>query len=320
MTAGPGWDGRGLPPGAQARIQRATTRPMRNSLTGVGGLTALGNGSLGGARFHPVGEVMGSIVEHIGWQGFGGCGAYGWGAGGGWGGPGGAAVPVVTSGGGYAGFAPYVDALYRGWDTSLHRMLLEAQGLGADGVVGVRWTWRRMDEAGNREFTAIGTAVRAASDLRPAHLFATDLSAADVAKLLAAGHAPSGLAVGISIGVRHDDWTVRSQASSWNAANTEIGGYTELESVVRHEARVRFHERAQRLGGDVATVSGMGLRIWEVEPAENHRDHVAEATVVGTVIASAPTAHLRDDRSRPAAGLPLRRMCSTDRRTRTRHR
>ena len=29
----------------------------------------------------------------------------------------------------------------------------------------------------------------------------------------------------------------------------------------------------------------MGLRIWEIEPAENHRDHVAEATVFGTAIA-----------------------------------
>ena len=98
------------------------------------------------------------------------------------------------------GFGPYVTAVYRGWDTSMRRMLLEAQGLGADGVVGVTWTWRRLDDAGNREFTAIGTAVRSLSPHRPAHLFATDLSASDVAKLLQSGHVPSGMAVGISSG------------------------------------------------------------------------------------------------------------------------
>jgi hypothetical protein len=35
-------------------------------------------------------------------------------------------------------------------------------------------------------------------------------------------------------------------------------------------------------GAEGAVVSSMTLRTWEVEPAENHRDHVAEATVFGT--------------------------------------
>jgi hypothetical protein len=29
----------------------------------------------------------------------------------------------------------------------------------------------------------------------------------------------------------------------------------------------------------------MAVRMWSIEPAENHRDHVAEATVFGTAVA-----------------------------------
>ena len=38
-------------------------------------------------------------------------------------------------------------------------------------------------------------------------------------------------------------------------------------------------------GADGAIVSSMDLRVWEIEPGENHRDHVAEATVFGTALA-----------------------------------
>jgi uncharacterized protein YbjQ (UPF0145 family) len=244
-----------------------------------------------------VGEVLGAIVEHIGWSGWGGCGWYA-GFGGGFqmaAGP----TGVVTSGRrtGYAGYRPYVDALYRGWDTALRRMLLEAQALGADGVVDVRWGSEHLDESGNREFTALGTAVRSASAVRPAHLFATELTAADVGKLFAAGHAPCGMAVGISVSVRHDDYVTQRQASSWTRANTEISGYTELVTHARSDARRQFERRMARTGGQWAIVSGMGLRIWEIEPGENHRDHVAEATVAGTAVVSSPRARLPD---RPA--------------------
>ena len=88
----------------------------------------------------------------------------------------GGATTTVTSGqaGGWVGYAPYVDALYHGFDTALYRMLLECQSLGGDGVVGVRLEQRHLGQ-GNREFVALGTAVRAAGDQRPARLFSTTL-------------------------------------------------------------------------------------------------------------------------------------------------
>jgi uncharacterized protein YbjQ (UPF0145 family) len=294
------WNGRGLPPAAQARIDRARSDGLRSSLLTVGGQT--GVQSVG---FDPVGEVMGCIVERIGWQGWGGCGYFGVGLGG-FGLSGLAAATVTSSAsGGYGGFAPYVDALYRGWDTAMHRMLLEAQALGADGVVGVQWTRTRLGQADTEEFVVRGTAVRARSQLRPASLFSTDLSGGDVAKLLHAGWAPTQLVWGISVSIRHDDYQTRMAAGSFNWQNVEVPGYTELVTYARADARARFEQRCVAHGGDSATVSHLSLHVGELEPSENHHDHVAEATVVGNSLvkfhkgSAAPT--------RSDVVLPLRR-------------
>jgi uncharacterized protein YbjQ (UPF0145 family) len=287
------WDGRGLPPAAAARMQRFQADGVRTSLLDVPGAA-----SVTGVGLPPVGEVMGCMVQHIGWQGFGGCGYYGPSAG--W------AMGTVTSGSGarYAGYRPYVDALYRGYDTAIGRMLTEARAMGADGVVGVRLTVEHLGQ-GNREFMALGTAVRGAGTVHPPRPFVTDLAGADVAKLLHAGWVPASIAIGISVAVRHDDYATLRQASAWGQ-NTEVSGYTELVQHVRADARHAFERHASRAGADGAVVSSMGLHIWEYEPGEGHRDHVAESTVFGTTIArfhrgrTAPT--------RALTVLPLRRV------------
>jgi uncharacterized protein YbjQ (UPF0145 family) len=285
------WDGQGLPPAAAARMQRFQADGVRTSLLDVPGVT-----SVTGVGLPPVGEVMGCMVQHIGWQGFGGCGYYGPGAG--WG------LGTVTSGSGarFAGYRPYVDALYRGYDMAIGRMVTEAQAMGADGVVGVRLTVEHFGQD-NREFVALGTAVRGRGTLRPPRPFVTDLPGADVAKLMHAGWVPVTIAIGIAVAVRHDDYATQYQARAWGQ-NTEVSGYTELVQHVRADARHAFERHASRAGADGAVVSHMDLHIWEQEPSEGHRDHVAESTVFGTTIARfargpAPT--------RALTVLPLRR-------------
>jgi uncharacterized protein YbjQ (UPF0145 family) len=285
------WDGQGLPPAAAARMQRFQADGVRTSLLDVPGVT-----SVTGVGLPPVGEVMGCMVQHIGWQGFGGCGYYGPGAG--WG------LGTVTSGSGarFAGYRPYVDALYRGYDMAIGRMVTEAQAMGADGVVGVRLTVEHLGQD-NREFVALGTAVRGRGTLHPPRPFVTDLPGADVAKLMHAGWVPVSIAIGIAVAVRHDDYATQSQARAWGQ-NTEVSGYTELVQHVRADARHAFERHASRAGADGAVVSHMDLHIWEQEPSEGHRDHVAESTVFGTTIARfgrgpAPT--------RALTVLPLRR-------------
>ncbi len=268
-----GWDGRGLPPVARARIARAAADGVRTSL-----LSANGAAGLEAAGFDVVGEVLGTTVMQIGWTGFGGCG---WSPG--FGGARFGPATSVAGRSGWSGYEPYVAAVRHGRDTTLNRMHQEAAALGADGVVGVTFTEERMD-GNKREFMALGTAVRSKGRVRPGRPFATDLAGQDVAKLLAAGWVPTGMAYGISIAVRHDDWRVRQQ-TGYFAGNTEIGGYTELLSFVRADARREFAKCAAQLGGDSALLTSLQSNMWPVEIGENHTDHVAECVVVGNSIA-----------------------------------
>jgi uncharacterized protein YbjQ (UPF0145 family) len=279
------WDGRGLPPVAAERVRRAAAGGPWTSL-----LTAPAAAGLEVAGFDPVGEVMGSIVQHIGWAGYRGCGAYG--ALGGWN----ASTTV-------AGYAPYLDALYRGYGTAMDRMLQETAAIGGDGVVGVRLTVDNLD-ARSREFMMLGTAVRARGNVRPARPFSTDLPAYDVAKLLRSGWMPTDVVFGISVGIRHDDWQTRQQ-SSWGAGNVEVSGYTNLVNSVRADARRRFAKHVHEAGAEGAVVSSMSLNTWEIEPSENHKDHVAEASVFGTSLVSFRTTGAAPPRT--LTYLPLRR-------------
>lgn len=275
------WDGRGLPPVAAERARRAAEGGAWTSL-----LSAPAAAGLEVAGFDPVGEVMGSMVQRIGWIGYQGCGLYGLGASR-WSGAAGATT--------FSGYAPYADAVIRGYRTAMERMIQEASTIGADGVVGVRLSLSELDGSA-KEFTALGTAVRARSRTRPGRIFTTDLPGQDVAKLVLAGWMPADLVFGIAVAIRHDDWQTRQQASSWMSGNTEVSGYTELVTHTRSGARLRFAEHVKRSGADGAIVSSMGLRVWSIEPSDNHVDHAAEASVFGTALArlhAAPAAPTR---------------------------
>ena len=261
------WDGQGLPPVAAERARRAAAGSAWTSL-----LTVPATVGLEAVGIDPVGEVMGSMVQRISLTGYEGCGAYptyGMGA----------SASRVSVG----GFVAYRNALRGGYAKAMKRMLLEASAIGADGVVGVRLTTTRM-QGNAREFTALGTGVRARSRTRPRWVFSTGLSGQDVSKLLAAGWVPVELVFGISVLVRHDGLATRQQ-TSWGAGNVEVDGYTRLITSTRAEARERFGRRVRDSGADGAIVSSTDLRAWSVEPSEGHRDHVAEASVFGTAVA-----------------------------------
>jgi uncharacterized protein YbjQ (UPF0145 family) len=295
------WDGRGLPPVARARLARFGQGSARTSLLSAGG--AAGVESVG---LTPVGEVMGCIVQHIGWRGWGGCGMYAFNT---------FTPPTITSGAGsrYAGYRPYVDALYRGYDTAMTRLLAEAAAIGADGVVGIRLGVASIGDAadGNREFVALGTAVRAHSRTRPRAPFTTELAGQDIAKLMHNGWMPAGLVYGIAVAIRHDDYATRAQRS-WTAGNVEVSGYTELVNHVRADARAQLEQRAARLSADGCVGTRVHMHVRELEPGEGHVDHVAEATVFGNAVVRfgrehstgpvLPVLALRPARSRPARG------------------
>lgn len=265
------WSGSGLPPIALERVAEG-----RRSGTWSSALSTAEFAGVRAAGFSPVGQVLGSAVYHLGYAaGYRCAGAW---SGGGWG------SRTEVSSGGWSAFAPLVRALYDARRTAIGRMVEETTALGGDGVVGVRLHVGPFP-AGGLEFRALGTAVRAGGDVHPKHPFTSHLSGQEFAKLMLAGWVPTGLALGISIGTRHDDWRTFNQ-TRWRSGNTEVDGYTELVNLARHDARHQLEGDVRRLGGDGVVVSEMDLDVRHREcPAQEHaHDHIVEATFLGTAI------------------------------------
>jgi uncharacterized protein YbjQ (UPF0145 family) len=293
--------GAGLPPHARSRLAE-----IRSSGTWGSALTADEFAAVRSTGFEPVGQVLGAAVYNLGFQG-------GYGCPGGWGGGffGGTLTtvsgdswntPTQTSGGGsWSAFGPQVQALYSARRAAIGRMTEECAILGGHGVVAVSLSIGAFP-AGGLEFKAIGTAVRAPGAPPLRRPFSSDLTGQDFAKLMLAGWMPAGLAIGLSIGSRHDDWGVRSQ-TAWGAGNAEVMGYTELVNATRHDARLQLAADVARLGATGVVVSVNQLRVHHREcPAQDgRRDHIAEATTIGTAIVPFSSSRA----TRPPASLAI---------------
>jgi uncharacterized protein YbjQ (UPF0145 family) len=275
------WSGQGLPPVAQARVDGIHASGTWGSSLSTDEFAAIKE-----AGFDPVGQVLGAAVYNMGYRGAYGCpsgvvfGSYNrlqprW-------------QPGYTSLSSQPGamYAPMVQTMYAARRKAISRMVAECAALGGHGVVGVRLSIRRFQFGVAMEFNAIGTAVRARGAAPPLQRpFTSDLSGQDFAKLIADGVVPVGLVLGISIGSRHDDWMTRSQ-TRWTAGNTEIGGYTELVNMTRHDARNELAQDVARLGAEGVVLQEMDLQVGEREcgAQEGARDHIAEASIIGTAI------------------------------------
>ena len=267
-----------LPAGGGARPAEIRSSGMWGSSLTSGEFAAIRS-----AGFEPVGQVFGAAVYAAGSASGSSCPAAGGSSGGGMPGPSAIQVPGQDSPG---SFGPLVQAMYQARHTAIDRMTTECAQLGGHGVVGVRLS-RGSFPLGGLEFTAIGTAVRApgaASGLREP--FTSDLSGQDFAKLIMTGWVPAGLALGIAIGSRHDDRTTARQAR-WGAGNAEVDGWTKLVSESRQDARLQLERDVKRLGAEGAVIAAMQLRVSQRDcpAAVGRRDHIVQATLVGTAIA-----------------------------------
>ncbi|MFE2579151.1 heavy metal-binding domain-containing protein [Streptomyces sp. NPDC059378] len=278
-------------PGAGAG---ATTRTPADG-TWDSALSAGEFAAVEGAGFDPVGQVLGTAVFNIGYTGVWGCpgewsatygtGTHGTGAQGtatratGSHGTGAPSSPWASS------YAPLVRTMYAARRLALGRAEAECLARGGDGIVGVTLRVGEF-QAGGLEFTALGTAVRARSRIRPARPFTSHLSGQDFARLVHAGWVPTGLAFGIALAIRHDDWRTPGRIVRL-AGNQEVDGYTQLVGRVRHDAREQLALDAAKHGGDGVVVDGMELKLRtsECPTPGNTRDLTAEAVLVGTSVA-----------------------------------
>jgi uncharacterized protein YbjQ (UPF0145 family) len=192
----------------------------------------------------------------------------------------------VSGQGGPGSFGPLVQTMDLARHTAVGRMITECAELGGQGVVGVRLS-RESFPLGGPQFTALGTAVRApgAPDGPPVP-FTSEVSGQDFAKLIMAGWVPAGLVLGVSIGSRHDDRKTARQ-SRWGSGNAEVAGWTELVSQSRHDARHQLERDVERSGAEGVVIATMQMRVRERDCPETvgRRDHIVEATFVGTAVA-----------------------------------
>jgi len=277
------WTGKGLPPTAEARMRRFAESPVHSSLLSVPAAVAIDS-----VGFDSVGEVMGAAVMQLGWTGTGGCGYY----------AGAGAAKVYGSSSQWGGFGPYIKVVLTGYRLAMSRLVAEASAMRADGVVGIKIATRHLGD-NNHEYTAIGTAVRARSRIRPDQPFTTDLSGPDVAALLIGGWVPVTLEIAMEMAIRHDDALTRAQESFRSRANVEVYGHTELAQYVRNAVRDRLASQIKASRADGLVVSRLTFNIWE-SSLGGHRDHVAESLIFGTSIAS-----FRRGAKRPPAPLPM---------------
>jgi uncharacterized protein YbjQ (UPF0145 family) len=235
--------------------------------------------------FSPAGQVMGSCVYHIGSQFAWSCGYGGYGYGD-------SAYREVDS---------MSSAMYEARMLAIGRMRQECEGLGGDGVVAVTLTIQPFP-AGGLEFQAIGTAVRADGPVRAKTPFMSDLTGQDFAKLMTAGWVPCGLVLGLSVGIRHDDWRTQWQQGSWN--NIEVSGPTQVVQGSRKMARQRMRAEAAHMGAAGIVIRTSALRMWHQRCASGNEqhDHLAEAVYIGTAV----TQYRRT--TTPAAPLPMVRL------------
>ena len=269
--------GAGLPSAARARMAE-----IRGSGTWGSALSTDEFAAIRGVGFEPVGQVLGACVYNIGYTGGYGCPG-GWSSGyfGGFA----VASTQVSGQGGWASYGPLAQAMYDARHKAISRMTAECATLGGHGIVGVTLSFGPFP-LGGLEFRAIGTAVRGIDAPAPPHPFSSDLSGQDFAKLIHSGWVPVSLALGISIGARHDDWQTR-QIRAFGSQNAEVPGYTELVNMARHDARIQLEDDVRRMGADGVVVSSLDLRVRDRDcPAVEHgRDHIAEVTIIGTATA-----------------------------------
>jgi uncharacterized protein YbjQ (UPF0145 family) len=283
--------GQELPPAARERLAEQRKTHSWGSTLAVNEFAAISK-----VGFEPVGQVLGAAVYNIGDAGGEEC-PYGVtvyrregtptyrGPGGG---PRLVQAPVPPTGAAAIGSArPLVSVLYQARRAAIRRMTTECTALGALGVIGVRLEVGPFgDDEDILEFRALGTAIRAPGVVSRAQPFASDLSGQDFTKLVAHGWIPVGLALGVAVGYRHDDWLTKGQ-TRWTAGNVEVDGYTYLVRQMRTDARNELELDLVRMGADGVVVREMQTQITErkcpIVPFS--RDHVAQTTIVGTAIA-----------------------------------
>jgi uncharacterized protein YbjQ (UPF0145 family) len=181
----------------------------------------------------------------------------------------------------------YARLLYQGRRAAAERIAAQCTALGGDGVVGIRIDVTPYPgDRRARQFTATGTAVRAAGSIHVTSPFLAGLTAQDFTKLMHAGWVPVGMAIGAAC--TWDSWSSGTAPRRWDDGNRELGRWTEAVALAREQARGQMQADAERSGADGVVLGAMdahatvhNLGLWRGAGGYC----IAEATLIGTAIA-----------------------------------
>lgn len=208
------------------------------------------------------------------------------------------------------------DAFNGSRERALGRLTAEAQLAGADAVVGVVIEQGGHDflDAGQVEFTAVGTAVRLPEALRTGSVVITDLTAQEYVQLAAEGYRPVGV-VGATVVMYTASGINQSIVlSSGNGffsvagrANQELPDFTQGFHQARQAAvsDIRQQARDLRATGVIGVSFGQHIREREYEDQQDNRHHdlIVTIHVLGTAITEG---HPKLSRPPVMTILPLR--------------
>ncbi|MHB1854101.1 MAG: heavy metal-binding domain-containing protein [Acidimicrobiales bacterium] len=285
-------EGGGIPLEAEERIERQ----RQEGATFTSDLSVDELAALRGIGYRPVALVMGSSLYRMGWINTGmgilsGRSSMSWGA----------VEPLEN--------VALTSALFEARSRAVHRLVLEASGLKAEGVVGVRLEIKRWEWAtGMAEFTVLGTAVRRIGEAPVAEPFTSTLNGQDMAKLVMAGYRPLRLVMGASafqaVAFFGGSMGMMGQGAVSAWSNQEVASYTRALRLAQATGRQRMAQEAGQAGS--AGVVGVEIDSHILEyptGSESVGGRIVEWVILGTAVApqASPT-----EMPRPSMVVPLR--------------
>ena len=208
------------------------------------------------AGFEPVGLCVGSCIYHVGIQ--------------------------YSNWGKNQEMTVLSQAMYQARELAMSRLREEAAEMGADGVVGVRLTVKRLEwDANILEFVAIGTGVvhakgHAGFKGPKGQPFTSDLSGQDFWTLLQAGYRPLEMVMGSC--VYHVAHRSMLKVMSNAGYNVELTNFSQA----LYDAREIAMERMQQEAADAQAEGIVGVDLHE--GSHNWQPHVIEFFAVGTAV------------------------------------
>jgi uncharacterized protein YbjQ (UPF0145 family) len=208
------------------------------------------------AGFEPVGLCVGSCIYHLGIQ-YGGWSSN-------------QEMTVLSQ------------AMYEARELAMSRMREEAKDMGADGIVGVQLTVKRLEwDSHILEFMAIGTGIVHASG-HPGYKgpdglpFTSDLSGQDFWTLLQAGYRPLEMVMGSCVYHVAHQGLLKSLGQI--GRNVEMTNFSQALYDAREIAMERMQQEAIEAGAE--GVVGVDLH----EGSHNWQPHVIEFFAIGTAV------------------------------------